>query len=215
MRKPRTSRSSTTARSVSSSLSRFSTFRSCWAPAIICGAGWIVPRQVLSKGRQGRFFAEADRRRPVQAGVAGTRAANSSLRRSRITTGRCMSNVSRLIGVPEAATRLAMIEREEADIMYLVPGELPATPSECKKIMLAPVVSGSWWLEFPGFQDPKNPFRDKRVRRSGFASRSTARQSTTPKAAGWAASAATGSTTTSNMRSTGRSSSSISPRRRS
>src|SRR6185437_8338573 len=33
------------------------------------------------------------------------------------------------------------------------------------KIMLAPVVSASWWLEFPGFlSDPNNPFRDKRVR---------------------------------------------------
>jgi peptide/nickel transport system substrate-binding protein len=30
--------------------------------------------------------------------------------------------------------------------------------------MLAPVVSGNWWLQFPGFQDPKNPFHDKRVR---------------------------------------------------
>jgi ABC-type transport system substrate-binding protein len=30
--------------------------------------------------------------------------------------------------------------------------------------MLAPVLSGSWWLEFPGFQNPKNPFHDKRVR---------------------------------------------------
>lgn len=30
--------------------------------------------------------------------------------------------------------------------------------------MLAPVVSGNWWLEFPGFQNPKNPFYDKRVR---------------------------------------------------
>jgi ABC-type transport system substrate-binding protein len=28
------------------------------------------------------------------------------------------------------------------------------------------VLSGSWWLEFPGFQDPKNPFRDKRVRQA-------------------------------------------------
>jgi len=29
---------------------------------------------------------------------------------------------------------------------------------------LAPVLSGSFFVEFPGFQDPKNPFRDKRVR---------------------------------------------------
>ena len=32
--------------------------------------------------------------------------------------------------------------------------------------MLAPVVSGNFWLEFPGFQDPKSPFHDKRVRQA-------------------------------------------------
>jgi peptide/nickel transport system substrate-binding protein len=32
--------------------------------------------------------------------------------------------------------------------------------------MLAPVLSGSWWLEFPGFQNPQNPFHDKRVRQA-------------------------------------------------
>ena len=26
--------------------------------------------------------------------------------------------------------------------------------------------AASWWLEFPGFQDPKNPFHDKRVRQA-------------------------------------------------
>ena len=32
--------------------------------------------------------------------------------------------------------------------------------------MLAPVLSGSLWLEFLGFQDPKSPFHDKRVRQA-------------------------------------------------
>jgi len=32
------------------------------------------------------------------------------------------------------------------------------------KLMLAPVLSANFWLEFPGFQDPNNPFHDKRVR---------------------------------------------------
>ena len=32
--------------------------------------------------------------------------------------------------------------------------------------MLAPVLSGSWWLEFPGFHNPQNPFHDKRVRQA-------------------------------------------------
>jgi ABC-type transport system substrate-binding protein len=31
-------------------------------------------------------------------------------------------------------------------------------------VTLAPVLSGSFFLEFVNFQDPKNPFRDKRVR---------------------------------------------------
>jgi ABC-type transport system substrate-binding protein len=50
--------------------------------------------------------------------------------------------------------------------MYFVPGELIDRVKNNPKLMLAPVVSGNWWLEFPGFQDPKNPFHDKRVRQA-------------------------------------------------
>jgi ABC-type transport system substrate-binding protein len=71
-----------------------------------------------------------------------------------------------MISVPEAATRVAMLERGEADIVYLVPGELIDRIKSNPKLSLAPVVSGSWWLEFPGFNDPKNPFHDKRVRQA-------------------------------------------------
>ncbi len=69
-----------------------------------------------------------------------------------------------MVSVPEAATRVAMLERGEADLIYLVPGELINKVAKLPGVVLAPVLSGSWWLEFPGFQDPKNPFRDKRVR---------------------------------------------------
>ena len=71
-----------------------------------------------------------------------------------------------MVSVPEAATRVAMLERGEADIIYFVPGELIERVKNNPKLMLAPVVSGNWWLEFPGFQDPKNPFHDKRVRQA-------------------------------------------------
>jgi ABC-type transport system substrate-binding protein len=57
-----------------------------------------------------------------------------------------------------------MLQRGEADIIYLVPGELIEEVQQIPELMLAPVLSGSWWLEFPGFQNPKNPFHDKRVR---------------------------------------------------
>ena len=69
-----------------------------------------------------------------------------------------------MTAVPEAATRVAMLERGEADLIYLVPGELISKVGKLPGVVLAPVLSGSWWLEFPGFQDPKSPFRDKRVR---------------------------------------------------
>src|SRR5437867_4155222 len=75
-------------------------------------------------------------------------------------------NVKQLVmtSVPEGATRVAMLERGEADIIYSVPGELVSRVQKLPGVTLAPVLSGSWFLEFPGFQDPKSPFRDKRVR---------------------------------------------------
>src|SRR5215510_5970762 len=69
-----------------------------------------------------------------------------------------------MVSVPEAATRIAMLERGEADIIYNVPGELISRVGKLPGVTLAPVLSGSFFLEFPNFQDPKNPFRDKRVR---------------------------------------------------
>src|SRR2546428_9141471 len=69
-----------------------------------------------------------------------------------------------MTAVPEASTRVAMLERGEADSIYHVPGELINKVGKLPGVMLAPVLSGSFFIEFPGFQDPKNPFRDKRVR---------------------------------------------------
>jgi peptide/nickel transport system substrate-binding protein len=69
-----------------------------------------------------------------------------------------------MIAVPEASTRVAMLERGEADIVYFVPGELITKVGKLPGVTVAPVLSGSFFLEFPGFQDPKNPFHDKRVR---------------------------------------------------
>jgi ABC-type transport system substrate-binding protein len=71
-----------------------------------------------------------------------------------------------IVSVPDPATRVAMLEREEADIIYFVPGDLAVRVQQNSKVILAPVVSGNWWLAFPGFQDPKNPFHDKRVRQA-------------------------------------------------
>jgi peptide/nickel transport system substrate-binding protein len=131
--------------------------------ANVSGAGWVVPAKYYEEvGPDG--FAQ----KPIGAGPyrlvsqqPGTRIEFEAFEDyyrpvhiKRFT----------IVAVPEAATRVAMIERGEADIMYFVPGELIDRVKNNPKLMLAPVVSGSWWLEFPGFQDPKNPFHDKRVR---------------------------------------------------
>src|SRR2546428_13220057 len=57
-----------------------------------------------------------------------------------------------------------MLRRGEADIIYSVPGEMVRRVQKLPGVTVAPVLSGWWFLELPGFQDPKNPFRDKRVR---------------------------------------------------
>ena len=109
-----------------------------------------------------------------------------------------------IVSVPEGATRVAMLERDEADIIYFVPGELIGRVKGNAKLMLAPVLSGSWWLEFPGFQNPKNPFHDKRVREA-VSYAIDRRAMNEAEAGGLGKVTAIGSTTTCNMPSTGRS----------
>ncbi len=69
-----------------------------------------------------------------------------------------------IISVPDPATLVAMLERDDAEVIYDVPGELVARIQANPNVTLAPVVSGNFFLQFPGFQDPKNPFHDERVR---------------------------------------------------
>src|SRR4029450_7248621 len=52
-----------------------------------------------------------------------------------------------MVSVPEAATRVAMLERGEADIIYFVPGELISKVGKLPGVTLAPVLSGSWCVE--------------------------------------------------------------------
>ena len=69
-----------------------------------------------------------------------------------------------MVSVPEAATRVAMLERGEADIIYNVPGELIDKVEEPSRRHAGAGPLRARFLEFPGFQDPKSPFHDKRVR---------------------------------------------------
>ncbi|GIX49116.1 MAG: hypothetical protein KatS3mg131_3327 [Candidatus Tectimicrobiota bacterium] len=71
-----------------------------------------------------------------------------------------------MVGVTEPFTRVAMLERGEADIIYLVPGELIARVRSLPGVLLAPTLAGPFWMEMPGFEDPASPFHDRRVRQA-------------------------------------------------
>jgi peptide/nickel transport system substrate-binding protein len=68
--------------------------------------------------------------------------------------------------VPEAFTRAAMLERGEADLIYLVPGELLDRVKALPGVTLAPTKAGCWWIDFPGMNETQNPFHDIRVRQA-------------------------------------------------
>ncbi len=131
----------------------------------VCGAGWVVPAKYYEKvGRDG-FVAK-----PIGAGPyklvnqeAGTR-----LDFEAFDGYYAPVHVKQftILSAPDAATRVAMVERGEADIVYGLSGELVPRLQRSKTVMLAPVLSGNFWLFFPGFQDPKNPFHDQRVRQA-------------------------------------------------
>src|SRR5216684_6475221 len=129
----------------------------------VCGAGWIVPAKYYQEVGKDAFT-----QKPIGAGPyrlvaqeAGTKLEFEAF--ADYYRPVHIKNFT-IVSVPDAATRLAMIERGEADIVYGIPGELVGRIKNNPKLMLAPVLSGNFWLEFPGFQDPKNPFHDKRVR---------------------------------------------------
>ena len=129
----------------------------------VCGAGWVVPAKYYQEVGPDMF-----KRRPIGAGPYKVINQEAGVKIEMEAFADYYRPVHikhfTIIAVPEAATRLAMLERGEADIIYFVPGELLERVQKNPKLMLAPVLSASFWLEFPGFQDPKNPFHDKRVR---------------------------------------------------
>jgi peptide/nickel transport system substrate-binding protein len=131
----------------------------------VSGAGWIVPAKYYQQVGPDGF-----KQKPIGAGPYKLvrQEPGTKLEFEAFEGYYRPVHVKQLVmvSVPEGTTRVAMLERGEADLMYQVPGELIARLQKNTQIMLAPVLSGSWWLEFPGFQNPQSPFHDKRVRQA-------------------------------------------------
>jgi len=129
------------------------------------GAGWIVPKKYVEKVGDDGF-----KKAPVGAGpyrfVSFTPGVELVLEAYE-QYWRKTPSVKRLVfkAVPDESTRLAMLKRGEADIVYSIRGalaeELQRTPGLTLKPNYPP---GTFWLVFVDQWDAKSPWADRRVR---------------------------------------------------
>jgi peptide/nickel transport system substrate-binding protein len=129
------------------------------------GAGWVVPRKYVEKvGDEG--FKKA----PVGAGPYKFVSFNPGVElvlEAHEGYWRKAPNVKRLVFkvAADEATRLAMLKRGEADVVYLLQGELAEVVKRTPGLTLRPTpIVSTHWLVFVDQWDPKSPWADRRVR---------------------------------------------------
>jgi peptide/nickel transport system substrate-binding protein len=129
------------------------------------GAGWIVPKKYVEKVGDDGFKKAPIGAGPYkftafQPGIEMALEANEQYWRK---TPAVKTLVFR--AVPDPSTRLAMLKRGEADVVYALRGvlaeEARRTPTLTLKAVAAPVTE---WLYLPDQWDPKSPWADRRVR---------------------------------------------------
>jgi len=133
--------------------------------SLTTGAGWIVPKRYLEKvGDEG--FKKA----PIGAGpyrfvsfnpgVELTLEAYDQYWRKPPTVKRLVLKVA-----SDEATRLAMLKRGEADVVYLLQGELAEEVKRTPGLTLKPTpIVSTHWLLFADQWETKSPWADRRVR---------------------------------------------------
>jgi peptide/nickel transport system substrate-binding protein len=133
--------------------------------SLTTGAGWIVPRKYLEKVGDDGF-----KRAPVGAGPYRFASFNPGIEltlEANEQYWRKVPSVKRLVlrSAPDEATRLAMLKRGEADIVYLLQAELAEDVRRTSGLTLRPTpIVSTHWLVFTDQWDPKSPWADRRVR---------------------------------------------------
>ena len=129
------------------------------------GAGWIVPKKYVE-----RVGDEVFKKAPVGAGPYKFVSFNPGVElvvEAFEGYWRKVPGVKRLVFrvVPDESTRLAMLKRGEADIVYSIRGALAEELRRTPGLSLKPaVIQGTFWLAFVDQWDPKSPWHDRRVR---------------------------------------------------
>jgi peptide/nickel transport system substrate-binding protein len=128
------------------------------------GAGWIVPKNYTEKIGNDEF-----KNKPVGLGpyrfVSYTPGIELVLE-AYTEYWRKTPLTKRLVfkSVPEPATRLAMLKKQEADITYAIYSTLGEEVQRDKALKLEPTLAGTEWGIFVDMYDPKSPWHDRRVR---------------------------------------------------
>jgi peptide/nickel transport system substrate-binding protein len=129
------------------------------------GAGWIVPKKYVEK-----VGDEGYKKAPIGAGpykfvsftpgVELVFEAFEQYWRKTPTVKRLVFKV-----IPDEATRLAALKRNEIDIVYSIRGELAEELQRSPSLVLKPtVIQAPQWVNFLDQWDPKSPWADRRVR---------------------------------------------------
>jgi peptide/nickel transport system substrate-binding protein len=129
------------------------------------GAAWIVPKKYVEKVGEDGFKAA-----PVGAGpykVVSFKPGVELVLEAFDGYWRKAPSVKRLVmrSLPEESTRAAALRNGEVDIAYLLTGPTAEAVQKAPGYkVVAPLLSGAFWLELPDQWDPKSPWADRRVR---------------------------------------------------
>src|SRR3989441_2847262 len=129
------------------------------------GAAWIVPKKYIEKVGDDGF-----KKAPVGAGPYRFVSFNPGIEvvlEANEQYWRKTPSVKRLVlkGVPEEATRFAMLKRGEIDIGYGFRGTNAEEIRRAPGLTLKPIPSyGTFWFVFSDQWDPKSIWADRRVR---------------------------------------------------
>jgi len=128
-------------------------------------AGIVVPKKYLEQVGEDGF-----KNHPIGLGpykfVSHTPGVELVLEANE-TYWRKVPHVKRVVmkGIPEVSTRLAMLKKGEADIVFAMEGPAAEEVKRDPKLQLVDTRHPSiMWLEFADQWDPKSPWHDKRVR---------------------------------------------------
>jgi peptide/nickel transport system substrate-binding protein len=129
------------------------------------GAAWIVPKKYVEKVGEDGFKAA-----PIGAGpykVVSIKPGVELVLEAFDGYWRKAPSVKRLVmrSLPEESTRAAALRNSEVDIVYLLTGPTAEAVQKAPGFkVVAPLLSGAFWLELPDQWDPKSPWADRRVR---------------------------------------------------